>query len=147
MFKGTLKMPEAVTVPAEGGLNDIVTPAKPSHTATFLKKALSKSVDGKKIKKEKTKILMAGDECSSEPRKKKVNIVETQNKSQDIPSHLRSVKNSPQSPHDPNKNPAKGVLKKRVSLESGSRLNPVQLNTQLNSRSSVKKRKFSMDFF
>merc|ERR1712117_775405 len=109
----------------------MVTPAKPSHTATFLKKALSKSVDGKKIKKEK----------------KKVNIVETRSKSQDIPSHLRSVKNSPQTPHDPSKNPTKGVLKKRVSLESGTRLNPVQLNTQLNGRSTVKKRKFAMDFF
>jgi len=146
-YKGTLKMSEAATVPGEGVLNGIVTPAKPSHTATFLKKALSKSVDGKKIKKEKSKTLMAGDKCSSEPRKKKVNIVETRNKSQDIPSHLRSVKNSPQTPHDPNKNPAKGVLKKRVSLESGSRLNPVQLNTQLNGRSTVKKRKFAMDFF
>merc|ERR1712130_627474 len=128
-YKGTLKMSEAATVPGEGVLNGIVTPVKPSHTATFLKKALSKSVDGKKIKKEKSKTLRASDKCSSEPRKKKVNIVETRNKSQDIPSHLRSVKNSPQTPHDPNKNPAKGVLKKRVSLESGSRLNPVQLNT------------------
>jgi len=147
-YKGALKMSKAATVPEEGGLNGMVTPAKPSHTATFLKKALSKSVDGKKVKKEKKKAMLLNEKgSSSEPRKKKVNIVETRNKSQDIPSHLRSVKNSPQTPHDPSKNPTKGVLKKRVSLESGTRLNPVQLNTQLNGRSSVKKRKFAMDFF
>jgi len=147
-YKGDLKMAKAATVSDEGGLNGMVTPAKPSHTATFLKKALSKSVDGKKIKKEKKKAMLLNEKgSSSEPRKKKVNIVETRNKSQDIPSHLRSVKNSPQTPHDPSKNPTKGVLKKRVSLESGTRLNPVQLNTQLNGRSSVKKRKFAMDFF
>merc|ERR1712130_955068 len=63
-YKGTLKMSEAATVPGEGVLNGIVTPAKPSHTATFLKKALSKSVDGKKIKKEKSKTLRASDKCS-----------------------------------------------------------------------------------
>jgi len=147
-YKGDLKMAKAATVSEEGGLNGMVTPVKPSHTATFLKKALSKSVDGKKIKKEKKKAMLLNEKgSSSEPRKKKVNIVETRNKSQDIPSHLRSVKNSPQTPHDPSKNPTKGVLKKRVSLESGTRLNPVQLNTQLNGRSSVKKRKFAMDFF
>jgi len=147
-YKGALKMPTAASAPEEGGLNGMVTPAKQSHTATFLKKALSKSVDGKKIKKEKKKAMLLNEKgSSSEPRKKKVNIVETRNKSQDIPSHLRSVKNSPQTPHDPSKNPTKGVLKKRVSLESGTRLNPVQLNTQLNGRSNVKKRKFAMDFF
>jgi len=145
-YKGTVKM-EPVKAAAEGELNGMVTPAKQSHTATFLKKALSKSVDAKQIKKEKKKKLLENGKCLSEPRKKKVNIVETRNKSQDIPSHLRSVKNSPQTPHDPSKNPVKGVLKKRVSLESGTRLNPVQLNTQLNGRSSVKKRKFAMDFF
>merc|ERR1711909_71832 len=57
-YKGDLKMAKAATVSEEGGLNGMVTPAKPSHTATFLKKALSKSVDGKKIKKEKKKAVL-----------------------------------------------------------------------------------------
>ena len=75
----------------------------------------------------------------------------TQNKSQDIPSYLQSVKNSPLTPHDPHKKPGKGVLRKRVSLESEARLNPVQLNTQLNGRSQAakvlvgKKRKLAME--
>eukprot|EP00091_Calanus_sinicus_P002003 TRINITY_DN12031_c0_g1_i1.p1 TRINITY_DN12031_c0_g1~~TRINITY_DN12031_c0_g1_i1.p1 ORF type:complete len:168 (-),score=39.40 TRINITY_DN12031_c0_g1_i1:69-572(-) len=122
-YKGSVKMSEAASTPAEADLNGMVTPAK-SYTSTFLKKALSKSVDPKKSKKEK-KNHLDREKCLSEPRKKKVNIVLTQNKSQDIPSHLRSVKNSPQTPHDPAKNPVKGVLKKRVSLESGTRLNPL----------------------
>jgi len=149
-YKGSEKMKE----PAESDLNGLVTPAK-SYTSTFLKKALSKSVDSKKIKKDKKMKLLETDKCMSEPRKKKVNIMLTQNKSSDIPSHLRSVKNSPQTPHDPSKNPAKGVLKKRVSMESGNRLNPVQLNTQLNGRRTPsgskalvgKKRKSALDFF
>lgn len=150
-YKGSMKMPEPASTPAEADLNGMVTPAK-SYTSTFLKKALSKSVDPKKNKKDK-KNHLDREKCLSEPRKKKVNIVLTQNKSQDIPSHLRSVKNSPQTPHDPAKNPVKGVLKKRVSLESGNRLNPLHLNTQLNGRSQAakvmvsKKRRSAMDFF
>jgi len=150
-YKGSMKMSEPASTPAEADLSGMVTPAK-SYTSTFLKKALSKSVDSKKSKKDK-KNLLDREKCLSEPRKKKVNIVLTQNKSQDIPSHLRSVKNSPQTPHDPAKNPVKGVLKKRVSLESGNRLNPLHLNTQLNGRSQAakvlvgKKRKSAMDFF
>ena len=155
-YKGSLKLSETpATTPESDALpgfqSPMVTPAK-SYTSTFLKKALSKSVDPKKSKKEKKKS-MEKEKCLSEPRKKKVNIVLTQNKSQDIPQHLKSVKNSPQTPHDPSRNPAKGVLKKRVSLESGTRLNPVQLNTQLNGRSKAakvmvgKKRKSAMDFF
>jgi len=154
-YKGTLKLAEPATASVEaeslpGFSTPLVTPVK-SYTSTFLKKALSKSVDPKKVKKEK-KASLGKEKCLSEPRKKKVNIVLTQNKSQDIPQHLKSVKNSPQTPHDPAKNPARGVLKKRVSLESGTRLNPVQLNTQLNGRSKAakvmnKKRKSAMDFF
>eukprot|EP00092_Neocalanus_flemingeri_P025716 GFUD01027880.1.p1 GENE.GFUD01027880.1~~GFUD01027880.1.p1 ORF type:complete len:1062 (+),score=358.52 GFUD01027880.1:60-3245(+) len=150
-YKGSLKLSEpakaAETETTDtAALNGFVTPVK-SYTSTFLKKALSKSVDPKKIKKDKK------DKCLSEPRKKRVNIVLTQNKSQDIPQHLKSVKNSPQTPHDPAKNPVKSVLKKRVSLESGTRLNPVMLNTQLNGRSKAakvlvgKKRRSAMDFF
>jgi len=150
-YKGSMKIPEPASTPAEADLSGMVTPAK-SYTSTFLKKALSKSVDPKKSKKDK-KNHLDREKCLSEPRKKKVNIVLTQNKSQDIPTHLRSVKNSPQTPHDPAKNPVKGVLKKRVSLESGNRLNPLHLNTQLNGRSQAakvlhgKKRKSAMDFF
>jgi len=151
-YKGSLKIAEpAKEMSSESlALNGIVTPVK-SYTSTFLKKAMSKSADGKKRKKDKDHT--GKNKCMSEPRQKKVNIVLTQNKSQDIPSHLQSVKNSPQTPHDPHKNPVKGVLKKRVSLESGARLNPVQLNTQLNGRSQAakvlvgKKRKSAMDFF
>eukprot|EP00092_Neocalanus_flemingeri_P002401 GFUD01002567.1.p1 GENE.GFUD01002567.1~~GFUD01002567.1.p1 ORF type:complete len:1057 (+),score=351.59 GFUD01002567.1:66-3236(+) len=150
-YKGSVKLSEpakaAETETTDtAALNGFVTPVK-SYTSTFLKKALSKSVDPKKIKKDKK------DKCLSEPRKKRVNIVLTQNKSQDIPQHLKSVKNSPQTPHDPAKNPVKSVLKKRVSLESGTRLNPVMLNTQLNGRSKAakvlvgKKRRSAMDFF
>jgi len=153
-YTGTLKLSEPQETKVEsdslsGFESPIITPAK-SFTSTFLKKALSKSVDTKKTKKEKKKLM---EKCLSEPRKKRVNIVLTQNKSQDIPQHLKSVKNSPQTPHDPTKNPSKGVLKKRDSMETGNRLNPVQLNTQLNGRSKAakvmvgKKRKNAMDFF
>jgi len=153
-YTGTLKLSEPQETKVEsdslsGFESPIITPAK-SFTSTFLKKALSKSVDTKKIKKEKKKLM---EKCLSEPKKKRVNIVLTQNKSQDIPQHLKSVKNSPQTPHDPSKNPSKGVLKKRDSMETGNRLNPVQLNTQLNGRSKAakvmvgKKRKNAMDFF
>jgi len=151
-YKGSLKLSEPAKEMSSDSLalNGMITPAK-SYTSTFLKTAMSKSADGKKRKKDKDHT--GKNRCMSEPRQKKVNIVLTQNKSQDIPSHLQSVKNSPQTPHDPHKNPVKGVLKKRVSLESGTRLNPVQLNTQLNGRSKAakvlvgKKRKSAMDFF
>merc|ERR1711915_827061 len=151
-YKGSLKLSEPAKEMSSDSLalNGMITPAK-SYTSTFLKTAMSKSADGKKRKKDKDHT--GKNRCMSEPRQKKVNIVLTQNKSQDIPSHLQSVKNSPQTPHDPHKNPVKGVLKKRVSLESGARLNPVQLNTQLNGRSKAakvlvgKKRKSAMDFF
>ena len=143
-YKGSLKLSE----PASLALNGMVTRSK-SYTFTFLTKAMSKSVDGKKRKKDNNH--SGKSKCMSEPRQKKVNIVLTQNKSQDIPSYLQSVKNSPLTPHDPHKKPGKGVLKKRVSLESEARLNPVQLNTQLNGRSQAakvlvgKKRKLAME--
>ena len=131
----------------------VITPVK-NFTATFIKKALSKSE--KKSKKLK---LVADDKCLSEPRKKRVNVVLTKNKSQAFTEHLKSVKASPQTPHDPNKNPTKSALKKTPGSSSGgslASLNPVNLNTQLNARSQAAKkmngtpksnRKRAMDFF
>merc|ERR1719187_2888820 len=95
---------------------------------------MSKSVTPKKKKKEISKMTL------SEPRKKKINFALTQNKSQDFVDHLRAVKSSPQTPHDPKKNPSKALLKKRSSMEAGqAKLNPVGLNTQLNARSKTAK--------
>ena len=131
----------------------MVTPAK-SFTATFLKKAMSKS-EKKALKKEKISTPTAKDLTMSEPRKKKVNVVLTKNQAQNFSEHLKNVKNSPQTPHDPNKNPVKSALKKTPGgSEVPKSLNPVNLNTQLNARSKSAKllggksqRKRAMDFF
>lgn len=123
-----------------------------SHTAVFLKKALSKSVTPKV--KNKAAKLEEIERSSSEPRLKKVNFVLTRNKSQDISEWASSIVNSPGVPHDPAKNPEKSLLKKKISLESSfTSLNPVQLNTQLNSRTNAakllvgKNRKRAAEFF
>ena len=115
----------------------MVTPAK-SYTATFIKKAMSKS---EKKDKKKAGLLNLNDKCMSEPRKKKVNVVLTKNVAQDLAQHLKSVKNSPQTPHDPNKNPGKSALKKTPGSASStpSSLNPVNLNTQLSVKVNFKK--------
>jgi len=145
-YKGETKL-----APAEEAQGPMVTPAK-TFTATFLKKALSKSE--KKAEKKKVK---ADSQTLSEPRKKKVNVVLTKNKVQEFGQHLKTVKNSPQTPHDPNKNPPKSALKRTPNGAGASpvckTLNPVQLNTQLNGRSSTAKklaggnRKRAADFF
>lgn len=148
-YKGAAKLEAA----KEAQLNPQITPAK-SFTATFLKKAVSKSATPKRTKKS----LINGaskSECASEPRKKKINFALTHNKSQDFVDHLKAVKSSPQTPHDPSRNPSKTLLKKRTSMESNQKkLNPVGLNTQLNGRSKTMKhlvgggkRASAMDFF
>merc|ERR1712098_392119 len=150
-YKGEHKL-KAETI--TGGIPDCpspaLTPAK-SFTATFLKKSLSKSA-----KRGDTISKMFPERSMSEPRKKKVNVVLTKNQAQDFSQHLKNVKNSPQTPHDPNKNPIKSALKKTPGSghEALSSLNPVNLNTQLNARSKAAKllngkgnRKRAMDFF
>merc|ERR1712059_49224 len=139
-YKGSSKLKGAAeSVESVPGFDSPKIEPVKSFTATFLKKA-QKAENGEKRSK-------------SEPRKKKINFALTNNCAQEMSEHLSSVKNSPQIPHDPDKNPTKTLLKKRVSLESGKRLNPVQLNTQLNSRSNSakklagKKRASAMDFF
>ena len=153
-YKGDVKVKESkdtITGQIPGCPSPMVTPAK-SFTATFLKKAMSKS-EKKAEKKSKSET-----KSMTEPRKKKVNVVLTKNVAQDFAQHLKSVKNSPQTPHDPNKNPVKSALKKTPkgsgSSEKLSSLNPVNLNTQLNARSPAAKklngknnRKRAMDFF
>ena len=141
------------TIP--GSPSAMVTPAK-SFTATFLKKAMSKS-EKKALKKEKLSTALLKDKSMSEPRKKKVNVMLTKNQAQNFSEHLRNVKNSPQTPHDPSKNPTKSALKKTPragGTEAPTTLNPVNLNTQLNARSKAAKllngksqRKRAMDFF
>merc|ERR1712037_427976 len=91
-------------------------------------------------------------QCQSQAPQKRINFALTQNKAQDFVEHLRQVKSSPQTPHDPDKKPTKKLLKKKESLESSAKkLNPVGLNTQLNSRSKtakiLQKRARAMDFF
>jgi hypothetical protein len=153
-YKGSEKLTAAkkedVGTALPGFASPEIAPVK-SFTSTFLKKALSKSGTPKKSK-DNLKLLKGGEEKSaSEPRKKKINFALTQNKSQDFVDHLKAVKSSPQTPHDPKRNPAKTLLKKRDSLEAGRKLNPVGLNTQLNSRSKtakiLQKRAKAMDFF
>ena len=142
-YKGDVQLKPVEEVPSPS-----VTPVK-NFTATFLKKALSKS----EKKAEKKKKILPDPSCLSEPRKKKVNVVLTKNCVQDFGQHLKSVKNSPQTPHDPNKNPTKSALKSTPSGPAPKTLNPVQLNTQLNGRSSTakklagKNRKRAADFF
>jgi len=152
-YKGTEKLaPPAVAPEINGFEPSQITPVK-SFTSTFLKKAVSKSGTPKKSKKDRLQDESAKKELSnSAPQKKRINFALTQNKAQDFVEHLRQVKSSPQTPHDPDKKPTKKLLKKKESLESSAKkLNPVGLNTQLNSRSKtakiLQKRARAMDFF
>ena len=152
-YKGSEKLAPPAAVPEIPGFEPAqITPVK-SFTSTFLKKAVSKSGTPKKSKKMKLLEEASKKELSnSAPQKKKINFALTQNKAQDFVDHLRQVKSSPQTPHDPDKKPVKKLLKKRESLESSAKkLNPVGLNTQLNSRSKtakiLQKRAKAMDFF
>merc|ERR1719193_1038372 len=152
-YKGSEKLAPPAAAPEICGFEPSqITPVK-SFTSTFLKKAVSKSGTPKKSKKMKLLEEANKKELSnSAPQKKKINFALTQNKAQDFVDHLRQVKSSPQTPHDPDKKPVKKLLKKRESLESSAKkLNPVGLNTQLNSRSKtakiLQKRAKAMDFF
>jgi len=150
-YKGEHKLKaETITAAIPDCPSPALTPAK-SFTATFLKKSLSKSA-----KRGDTAAKIFPERSMSEPRKKKVNVVLTKNQAQEFSQHLKNVKNSPQTPHDPNKNPTKSALKKTPGSgsEAPSSLNPVNLNTQLNARSKAAKllngkgnRKRAMDFF
>merc|ERR1719239_700456 len=138
-YKGTEKLaPPAVAPEINGFEPSQITPVK-SFTSTFLKKAVSKSGTPKKSKKDRLQEESAKKELSnSAPQKKRINFALTQNKAQDFVEHLRQVKSSPQTPHDPDKKPTKKLLKKKESLESSAKkLNPVGLNTQLNSRCKI----------
>ena len=151
-YKGPEKLaPPAVAPEINGFESSQITPVK-SFTSTFLKKAVSKSGTPKKIKKERLLAESAKKELSnSAPQKKRINFALTQNKAQDFVEHLRQVKSSPQTPHDPDKKPVKKLLKKGKEESSAKKLNPVGLNTQLNSRSKtakiLQKRARAMDFF
>ena len=153
-YKGDVKINGGASDTIPGSPSAMVTPAK-SFTATFLKKAMSKS-EKKALKKEKISTPTTKDLTMSEPRKKKVNVMLTKNQAQNFSEHLNNVKNSPQTPHDPKKNPVKSALKKTPGgSEVPKTLNPVNLNTQLNARSKAAKllsggknqRKRAMDFF
>merc|ERR1712037_628743 len=78
-------------------------------------------------------------QCQSQAPQKRINFALTQNKAQDFVEHLRQVKSSPQTPHDPDKKPVKKLLKRGKEESSAKKLNPVGLNTQLNSRSKTAK--------
>ena len=152
-YKGPEKLAPPATAPEISGFEPSqITPVK-SFTSTFIKKAVSKSGTPKKSKKDRLQEETAKKELSnSAPQKKRINFALTQNKAQDFVDHLRQVKSSPQTPHDPDKKPVKKLLKKKESLESSAKkLNPVGLNTQLNSRSKtakiLQKRARAMDFF
>jgi len=152
-YKGPEKLAPPAAAPEISGFEPSqITPVK-SFTSTFLKKAVSKSGTPKKSKKDRLLEETAKKELSnSAPQKKRINFALTQNKAQDFVDHLRQVKSSPQTPHDPDKKPVKKLLKKKESLESSAKkLNPVGLNTQLNSRSKtakiLQKRARAMDFF
>merc|ERR1711971_418449 len=152
-YKGPEKLAPPEVAPEISGFEPSqITPVK-SFTSTFLKKAVSKSGTPKKSKKDRLLDESAKKELSSSaPQKKRINFALTQNKAQDFVDHLRQVKSSPQTPHDPDKKPTKKLLKKKESLESSAKkLNPVGLNTQLNSRSKtakiLQKRARAMDFF
>jgi len=152
-YKGPEKLAPPAAAPEISGFEPSqITPVK-SFTSTFLKKAVSKSGTPKKSKKDRLLEESAKKELSnSAPQKKRINFALTQNKAQDFVEHLRQVKSSPQTPHDPDKKPTKKLLKKKESLESSAKkLNPVGLNTQLNSRSKtakiLQKRARAMDFF
>merc|ERR1712192_158686 len=152
-YKGPEKLAPPESAPEISGFEPSqITPVK-SFTSTFLKKAVSKSGTPKKSKKDRLQDESAKKELSnSAPQKKRINFALTQNKAQDFVEPLRQVKSSPQTPHDPDKKPTKKLLKKKESLESSAKkLNPVGLNTQLNSRSKtakiLQKRARAMDFF
>merc|ERR1712088_867956 len=151
-YKGPEKLVPPAAAPEISGFEPSqITPVK-SFTSTFLKKAVSKSGTPKKIKKERLLAESAKKELSnSAPQKKRINFALTQNKAQDFVEHLRQVKSSPQTPHDPDKKPVKKLLKKGKEESSAKKLNPVGLNTQLNSRSKtakiLQKRARAMDFF
>lgn len=165
-YKGSSKLaPASATAPAPG-FPDFESPkmsTPKSHTAVFLKKAMSKSATPKK-KMSKLEGLKQKN-SSSAPRLKKVNFALTKNMSQEISDLYSSIANSPGTPHDPRKNPEKSLLKcvpsslnNSIDLNSSllgnsKQLNPVQLNTQLNSISKKgvklmgKKRLSAKDFF
>merc|ERR1711892_1540472 len=148
-YKGSVKLKEAVSE------EPTIAPVQ-SFTAKFLKKSLSKSKTPKSEKASLSEILSM--KSVSEPKKKKINFALTQNLSIEDDDYVKSVKNSPQIPHDPEKNPKKTLLKKRVSLESGKDLQisrqALKFNTQQNSKSKAAKklakgtfRSKALDFF
>jgi len=108
-----------------------------STTAVFLKKALSKSATPKKKKGGRLAELKSKELSSSEPRgSKRVNFQLTRNMSQDIGELMETIANSPGIPHDPAREPEKGLLKKTVSkVKNNGHMQPLQLNTQLNAAS------------
>lgn len=124
-------------------------------TASFLKKAMSKSASPKLKKSKLDQLKMKESLTMSEPRKKKVNIALTMNKSQDINAFITSIASSPSIPHDPYKQPAKPILSGQDSTPDGSKRNSVAKNTQINSKSkaakrlmgSLNKRARAMEFF
>jgi len=123
-----------------------VTTPKPqslSHTAKFLKKAMSKSATPKKKLSQIGKLKAKG--TSSESRIKRVNFALTKNMMQDVEEMHAQIKLSPAIPHDPKKAPEKSLLKrtlakKAMEREGSPQLNPVSLNTQLNSVSKKGKK-------
>jgi len=123
-------------------------------TASFLKKAMSKSASPKLKKSKIEKIKKLETLTMSEPKKKKVNFALTMNKSQDINAFITSIASSPSIPHDPNKQPSKPLLSGQDSTPNSSKRNSVALNTQINSKSKIakkmaalSKRGRAMDFF
>merc|ERR1719285_1413147 len=114
-----------------------------SHTAKFLKKAMSKSATPKKKLSQIEKLKAKG--TSSESRIKRVNFALTKNMMQDVEEMHAQIKLSPAIPHDPKKAPEKSLLKrtlakKALEREGSPQLNPVSLNTQLNSVSKKGKK-------
>jgi len=162
-YKGNTKLtpPKLAPEPSQGLPHfekpKISTPnLEKSHTALFLKKALSKSATPKKKKFKLDELRKIN--ASSEPRMKRVNFALTKNASQDISDLLSSIASSPGIPHDPSKNPEKSLLKRRSNSDSANQqspgLHPVQLNTQLNAISrqgkklmGKKRRMMAKDFF
>lgn len=129
----------------------MTTPKITSHTAKFLKKAMSKSATPKKKLSQIEKLKSQG---SSSESKKRVNWALSNNMFQGTADLLASIKSSPGIPHDPKKQPEKGLLKTKSMSRTGSpALNPVALNTQLNASLNSKKglkmqkRLSAQDFF
>lgn len=148
---------EAPSTPTQKGFEDfsaptITTPKIKSNTATFLKKAVSKSATPKKKLSQMEKIKF--QVSSSDTKPKRVNWALTRNMFQGTEDLLASIKSSPGIPHDPAKQPDKGLLKRKSISNTGSpALNPVALNTQLNAARHSKKglkmqkRLSAQDFF